>query len=942
MGQCPECGRPLSGQAVGGLCPRCIARQYFEGSSDDRPGVKVLAVEPGAPDAPSAGLSASAARWIPVPEVRSAHLRWLGQIDQGGMGTVHEAQDLNLGRKVALKRMRPVPANREAAATARFVAEAQIGGQLEHPGIVPVYELGLDAEGRVFYTMRRLEGVTLARVLERLRDGDSRFLERFPLAALLTLFLKVCDAVAYAHSRQVIHRDLKPENVMVGTFGEVSVLDWGLAKLAAAEEEGLVPEPTAGSGPAQSVARPEILRTLDRVAMGTPGFMAPEQARGQTRQCDERTDIYGLGAILYSILTLEPPVPGDDAAAVIEKTRRGEIRPPVAWNRERDTRDRASTRPVLPHCPERQIPRSLSAVAMKALALEPKDRYAKVEDLKADLEAYLGGFATTAELPGLVTLVRLWIRRHRREFVVVCLFLGLVLGFSAVIARMAWALWGTAPTFHDKAVTLLEDGRFAEALAPIAYAIRLDPDNPRYRLTEGHLHQALFEFDQAARAYAEALRLDPRSGPARENLELSRLLADANRGRPEVSSASVTELHTALLRQERHAEARAVLRALLARDQAARERTYRVWRARLDRAGIGGQLVIREDGHVSLGQLASGVSDISVLEGLPLDELSLQLTRVTDLRPLAGLPIQRLTLADNPDLRDLTPLRGLPLRHLVADNTGVAGLAPLAGLPLETLSLTRCAEVNDLTPLRGMRLKWLSLFSTRVADLRPLTGMPIEYLLLNSTPVADLSPLRGSPIQHLVLEDCRSLTNWAVLRGLPLRALFFSHHRRLEDLEFLRGHRLTHLDVTDTDVTDLEPLRGMPLEHFYANNTPVKNIDALRGMSLVHLDLSTTDVTDLRPLAAMTVQHLYLVNAPIRDLSPLEGAPVETLLLHGCTELRDLSPLATLPKLTRLTLPTHIADLDFLRGKPGLEQIGHAELMPADRFWRAYDRARQP
>jgi serine/threonine-protein kinase len=234
------------------------------------------------------------------------------------MGIVLKGRDPDLGRDVAMKVLHPGH-TRNPAMIQRFIEEAQIGGQLQHPGILPVYELGLDADLRPFFTMRLVKGRTLAAMLEE-RPGPSHDLGRF-----LAVFEQVCQTVAYAHARGVIHRDLKPSNIMVGAFGEVQVVDWGLSKVlrqggvmeGVQEQSPEAPEPrvttvrtTGGSSPSQSGA-----------IIGTPSYMSPEQARGEVESLDEQADVFALGAVLCEILTGQPAYVGDrrqileDAAA---------------------------------------------------------------------------------------------------------------------------------------------------------------------------------------------------------------------------------------------------------------------------------------------------------------------------------------------------------------------------------------------------------------------------------------------------------------------------------------------------------------------------------------------------------------------------------------------------------------------------------------------------
>jgi hypothetical protein len=269
-------------------------------------------------DEPDAPLPVVGPGAVAVGQGGQGRYHVLGEIARGGMGIVLKGRDTDLGRDVALKVLHPSH-TRNPAIVQRFIEEAQVGGQLQHPGILPVYELGLDAELRPYFTMRLVKGRTLAALLEE-RPVPAHDLGRF-----LAIFEQVCQAVAYAHARGVIHRDLKPSNIMVGAFGEVQVVDWGLSKVlrqggvtegAQAQQGGAV-EPrvttvrsTGGSSASQSGA-----------ILGTPSYMGPEQARGEVEDLDEQADVFALGAVLCEILTGQPPYVGDrpqvlaDAAA---------------------------------------------------------------------------------------------------------------------------------------------------------------------------------------------------------------------------------------------------------------------------------------------------------------------------------------------------------------------------------------------------------------------------------------------------------------------------------------------------------------------------------------------------------------------------------------------------------------------------------------------------
>jgi serine/threonine-protein kinase len=290
---------------------------------------------------------------------RYAHEQALGE---GGMGRVLLYKDAQIGRRVAVKMMKSERAVDDLS-RARFLREARIQAQLEHPAIVPVYDLGVTPTGSIYFTMKRVRGVTLRDILEQLVSGDIDARKRFTRRRLLTAFSSACLAIELAHERGVLHRDLKPENVMLGDFGEVYVLDWGVAKLVGVDDRT-----------SASVDLPDDLVRATRAGavLGTPGYMAPEQLRG-TKPLGPSCDIYALGAILFELLTLEPLHSKPTAEDTIESTIAG-------------ADARASVR-----APDRDIAPELDAVCVRATATAPEGRFASARDLSAAIERFLDG-----------------------------------------------------------------------------------------------------------------------------------------------------------------------------------------------------------------------------------------------------------------------------------------------------------------------------------------------------------------------------------------------------------------------------------------------------------------------------------------------------------------------------------------------------------------------
>ncbi len=341
-----------------------------------------------------------------------ARYRVLGELGRGAQGCVYEVRDSDCGRTVALKVLHE--RRTESRHLSRFFHEAQVTAQLEHPAIVPVHDVNCLPGGTLFYTMKRIHGQDLATYMAT-RHGDQQ--GRFEL---LQIFDRICGAVAFAHDRGVIHRDLKPRNIMIGDYGEVLVVDWGLAKIMGHSD---VVSLRSQAGVSAS-ASDDSERTKLGNAVGTPAFMSPEQAMGLNEQVDPRSDIYALGVILYNMMAGCSPYRRGSGDAVMMQVARGD------WTRLDDI------------CSAHEVPPPLVSIIHKAMALEQDDRYQDVATLQRDLQHYLAGLAVSAHAETRLERMARWISFHRTQLrtaaIAVVIMVGLwllVLGWQSMQRR---------------------------------------------------------------------------------------------------------------------------------------------------------------------------------------------------------------------------------------------------------------------------------------------------------------------------------------------------------------------------------------------------------------------------------------------------------------------------------------------------------------------------
>ncbi len=535
---CQECGGELTGPR--GHCPRCLFQAGLEVESMNLGAVGNVGVTmtlgPPARSSGASTLDALTASIGPVPRVllrdtdpgtepsdgpgtdatsgpaaHAGRLQLFGEIARGGMGAVLKGRDPDLGRdlavKVLLDRHRDDP-----NLVRRFIEEAQIAGQLQHPGIVPVYELGTFADRRPYFSMKLVRGRTLAELLQA-RPSPARDLSRF-----LGIFEAVCQTMAYAHARGVIHRDLKPSNIMVGSFGEVQVMDWGLAKV--------LPRIVVGdenqTGAADTSAREAVIATarcrsdsdlsLAGSVMGTPSYMAPEQARGEIGLLDERANVFALGSILCEVMTGRPAFDGGDAMEIHGKAARGET---------------ADARARLDAC---GAGAELPALAKDCLAMAAADRPRDAGIVAGRVQAYLSG---VQERLRQAELARVEERARRRLTTVVAGSIVVLVG--VLVAGWAWVDHQSATRAAQAARQLRESVAAARILQARAQAALTDAIKEWIKALEAGRRAESFpnegETDPAARdrrrSFLETVRTEGRAAETHADRRILDRLLDS-------------------------------------------------------------------------------------------------------------------------------------------------------------------------------------------------------------------------------------------------------------------------------------------------------------------------------------------------------------------------------------------------------------------------------
>lgn len=883
-------------------------------------------------------------------------------IGSGGMKIVVKSEDINVGRNIAMAISKDASEQKQL----RFLEEARITASLEHPNIVPVHDIGRSKSGVPYFTMKLVHGVTLAKILDSLRNGDPAIQKRFPLHVRLDIFLKICDAIAFAHSCGVIHLDLKPDNIQVGEYGEVLVLDWGIARRLDDVPEPDAPPAAAGSGKTAGV-------TLDGIIRGTPEYMAPEQAAGKNSSRSRLTDIYSLGAILYSILTLHPPFKGSTMEETLQNVLDGRIIPPHDGNGDK-------------------IPLPLEFIILRAMSRNPARRYQSVQALKDDVVAYQSGFATEAENAGMFTRFLLWLKRNRIRIYVIS---SLVLTVVIILLFLAIHLYTRA--LSEQVYGRSEQARIAAERAFSGLETRIRRENYRewnlkfedtfldsyihdrwklllnrsHELSRNQAMRFVKKSQNGARIFAQAYNVDLFFREQLLSTDLRMLTEFSFVEQSPGAAVQMTLNNTGFgdgfiftLTPRQHSSYVSLHRGhneeTLAEARVENPPSGEAWKIDLIittgpretclKMSVQGKEVLNYTEPRRISALPGRTTACAFsFSKCTLDMRSVKLMTLgtsikADILDIAERQLRKGNFAAAAELfteaeeSATTPERrkrsaiGLRMARLFSEyRSRIPQWEELLRRTWKDAVIRLYLEdggfhlfasgesVRDLSVLREIPVSGLTLVNARPLDFAPIRNSRLNMLVLQECRIPDPAPLAGIPLTALVL-DRTPLVNIDFLRTMRLRRLTL-RGCGISSIQALAGMKPEMLDISRNQIVDLSPLAGMPLSTLRASFNQISSIVPLRSMPLKRLDLSCNRIKDIYALNGLPVTDLNLSGNRIADLSALNGMPLRKLdLSHN--RIESLTPLSGAAELDMLFLSqNNISDLRPLRESKQLQYL---------------------
>ncbi len=823
------------------------------------------------------------------PNVNRASNRYEGGdiIAEGAMKSIYQVNDTFTARNVAMAVIKNDIADNQSECN-RFIKEARIAANLQHPNIVPVHDIGVNDDNHPFFTMKLIRGENLSTILRKLRYAETNYLEKYDLTALLTIFLKVCNAVSFAHSKGIIHLDLKPENIQVGDYGEVLVLDWGLAKQLKLSGNG--------SQQTQMDMKSTVYKhlsniyyarqTVNGVVKGTPGYMSPEQAIGDISAKDRRADIYSLGCILYSILTHERPTVGKTFAEIVKETISGDIVAPEK------------------RVPNMIIPESLSAVTMKAMAVNPDDRYQEVTEIEDEINAFIGGFATLAQEAGLFTQIGLMYKRHKLEF-------SFIFGSILIIIFSFGVFFNRLSEEKDRANTALDNFK-ASQNALIETESRISKDRRREWQIVYDDHFNSSELNNEWLVVGGKLKKKEFSiVPAKEKILKSKLLIPKN------------DVNVLYLNKDVSGDVRVEVDIKLDSEKESAVSCFL------------NSVYFKNNIKYSL---LSGYNFVCSME-----DNSLSLFKLGNLLEKAELPVK---------------LQKGKTYTLVAEKVGEIFRFSIDGYPALKVRDDKHFLSSEMTSL-GVAVKNSGCEIDKINIYQLGSSLKVDLLELGITNVNNgqydkaevflREVIDGGTSKSRIKTARNELKRIAKLRKITkeisaYRKLFKRTVKNWDDKMLLLVDDKISLFLPSAGLKDISILSGLKVNGVLSlTNNPVKDISPISHLQISKLYLGGTKVSSLNSVQKMNLESLYINNTPIASLKPLRGMNLKRLDIRN-TKLENINILTDLPieeiAITPATLPNGWQNV--LRRCKKLRVIATSEQelrsqQSADEFWLKYE-----
>ena len=761
------------------------------------------------------------------------------EIARGGMGAILLTRDVNLKRNIVTKVLLN---NRSRIATLRFIEEAQITGQLEHPNIPPVYDLGLNKENNLFFTMKQIKGETLQHVINDLKANNLKTKERYPYNSLVNIFIKVCNALEFAHSKNVIHRDIKPENIMVGEYGEVLLMDWGLAKIIGSTEEL---EELEGEKITSIRTEDVTSNTMEGTTAGTPAFMSPEQATGHMEKLDQRSDIYSLGATIFNVLALERAFKGSSIYELLQNVADGKMQELKG-----------------------DVPPELKAITLKAMEFEPKYRYQSIKEMEKDLLNYQMGYAVSAKQDNAFDTIKKFYKRNQLLSIIsTCFIIIFIVGSiyfvtslssqkNIAINQKEIALEQTkiandalvkaelaikqfekekkdrladnkesAPSLYAKAQFEAQVLNMAEAEKLMDTAIGYDSANQTYRLYRGCLALTNSNIKKAI----EDLTTIKNSPNQKNIIEILKILKSSNQTElDEKQKIIIAEICTDLKLFD--------IAQKLTTDFAKKIELWNkllteVWGKKEFRLGLG-----KGEENVSLKLCFEANNlpentDFSLLKGMPIKIFRLQSCKFSNLSFMENMPIEELVISNCPLLSDISSLKNIKLKVVSFDKVNVSDISSIANPELKILILKNM-PVTSLTALTKIDLAGIELENIKLQNFNDLTSFYPRKIALANCNINDL--------------ECINTKNLCILK---------IKNARIKDLTKLKNAELLDsLDISNTLVTNISPIQDKNLRVLNLMGCYIQNIETI--LTLKKLEALIITPTTLPPDWVLTVSKM--------------------------------------------------------------------------------------